>query len=141
MLTDVLLYLRNFFCDYSKIQIGVYTISDGAVDLPFLLDGQYFRICGSIFNDGVYQYPASGLTDETFDGSIWPLRIPQAVLDIVSEIEEWQEKYGGETAGPYQSESFGGYSYTKASASSDSDSTVVTWQDVFGARLAPWRKI
>lgn len=40
MLTDVLLYLRNFFCDYSEIQIGTYTISDGAVDLPFLSDGQ-----------------------------------------------------------------------------------------------------
>lgn len=141
MLEEILNYLNNFFVSAMDIKVASYTIDSGTISLPFLLDGQYFRICGSTFNDGVYQYPAEGLTDETFYGAIWPLRIPQAVLDIVSEIEEWQAKYGGETAGPYQSESFGGYSYTKASASAESDSTLVTWQDVFGARLAPWRKI
>lgn len=140
MLEEVLEYLNNWFCNPNDIKIGVFRIEDGTIDLP-LLDGQYFRIIGSYQNDGVYQYPASDLTDEAFYGAIWPLKIPQVVLSLVSEIENWQEANGTSASGPYQSESFGGYSYTKASASTDSESSVITWQDVFGSRLTAWRKI
>lgn len=132
MLETVLMYLNNWFV------VGryddTYTIEDGGITLPFLVDGQYFRIVGSLFNDGVYQYPAE-LTDETFDGSVWTLAIPKALLSTVDEITAWTAKNGD--SGPYTSESFGGYSYSKAT---NSKGLAVGWRDVFAAQLAPWKK-
>lgn len=132
MLETVLMYLNNWF------SVGryddTYTIEDGGIALPFLVDGQYFRIVGSLFNDGVYQYPAE-LTDETFDGSVWALAIPKALLSTVKEITAWTAKNGD--GGPYTSESFGGYSYSKAT---NSKGLAVGWRDVFAAQLAPWKK-
>lgn len=132
MLETVLMYLNNWFA------VGryddTYTIEDGGIALPFLVNGQYFRIVGSLFNDGVYQYPAE-LTDETFNGSVWALAIPKALLSTVEEITAWQAKNGD--SGPYTSESFGGYSYSKAT---NSKGLAVGWRDVFSAQLAPWKK-
>ena len=132
MLETVLMYLNNWFV------VGryddTYTIEDGKLTLPFLVNGQYFRIVGSLFNNGVYQYPAD-LTDETFDGSVWALAIPKALLSTVDEITAWQAKNGD--SGPYTSESFGGYSYSKAT---NSKGMAVGWRDVFAAQLAPWKK-
>lgn len=132
MLETVLMYLNNWFV------VGryddTYTIEDGGIALPFLVNGQYFRIVGSVFNDGVYQYPAE-LTDETFDGSVWALAIPKALLSTVEEITAWTAKNGD--GGPYTSESFGGYSYSKAT---NSKGLAVGWRDVFAAQLAPWKK-
>jgi len=107
-----------------------------------LQDGQYFRIVGSVFNDGVYQYPATGLTDETFDGAIWAMAIPSEVIALASDIEAWKEKYqsiDSPAMSPYNSESFGGYSYSKSSGGSDDLSG--TWQGAFADRLNHWRKI
>lgn len=132
MLETVLMYLNNWFV-VGRYD-GTYTIEDGGITLPFLVDGQYFRIVGSLFNDGVYQYPAE-LTDETFDGSVWALAIPKALLPTVDEITDWTAKNGD--SGPYTSESFGGYSYSKAT---NSKGVAVGWRDVFAAQLAPWKK-
>ena len=132
MLETVLMYLNNWFV--MGRYDDTYTIEDGGITLPFLVDGQYFRIVGSLFNDGVYQYPAE-LTDETFDGSVWALAIPKALLSTVEEITAWTAKNGD--SGPYTSESFGGYSYSKAT---NSKGLAVGWRDVFAAQLAPWKK-
>ncbi len=132
MLETVLMYLNNWFA------VGryddTYTIEDGKLTLPFLVNGQYFRIVGSLFNDGVYQYPAE-LTDETFTGSVWALALPKTLLSTVEEITAWTAKNGD--GGPYTSESFGGYSYSKAT---NSKGMAVGWRDVFAAQLAPWKK-
>ena len=132
MLETVLMYLNNWFV------VGryddTYTIEDGKLTLPFLVNGQYFRIVGSLFNDGVYQYPAE-LADETFDGSVWALAIPKALLSTVEEITAWTAKNGD--GGAYTSESFGGYSYSKAT---NSKGLAVGWRDVFSSQLAPWKK-
>ena len=133
MLETVLMYLNNWFV------VGryddTYTIEDGKLTLPFLAIGQYFRVFGSLFNDGLHQYPAADLMDETFDGTIWALAVPKAVISLSEEISAWNEKNG--VAGPYSSESFGGYSYTRATKS---NGQAVGWQDVFAARLSPWKK-
>lgn len=133
MLETVLMYLNNWFV------VGryddTYTIEDGGITLPFLQTGQYFRVVGSVFNDGLHQYPATDLTDETFDGAVWALAIPKALLSTVEEITAWQAKNGD--SGPYTSESFGGYSYSKAT---NSKGLAVGWRDVFAAQLAPWKK-
>lgn len=138
MLEQVLRHLNNWFL--VEIREGTFTVENGSITLPFLLTNQYFRIVGSVFNDGLHQYPAVDLTGETFTGSVWALAVPKAVIDLSVEIETWQEKNGEAVASPYQSESFGGYSYTKRSAGSDSG-TLNGWQDAFRGRLNDWRKL
>ena len=139
MLEQVLMNIRNWFPVKGGIYSGTFTIKDGGITLPFLADGQYFRICGSVFNDGLHQYPATDLVDEEFSGAIWELAIPPAVVDLADEIGAWQEKNGEASASPYQSESFGGYSYSKATDSVSGGA--VTWQSAFKKQLSAWRKI
>ena len=139
MLEQVLMHLKNWFLVPGGIHEGTYTIEDGGITLPFLANGQYFRICGSVFNDGLHQYPASDLKAETFEGTVWALAVPQAVIDLASEIEAWQEKNGDASVSPYQSESFGGYSYSKATDSASG--CAVTWQSAFRSRMNAWRKL
>ena len=139
MLEQVLMHLKNWFLVPGGIHEGTYTIEDGGIALPFLANGQYFRICGSVFNAGLHQYPAGDLKTETFDGTVWALAVPQAVIDLASEIEAWDKKNGEAASGIYQSESFGGYSYTKATDSASGGA--VTWQSAFRSRLSAWRKL
>ena len=138
MLEQVLMNIRNWFPVKGGIHSGTFTIKDGGVTLPFLADGQYFRICGSVFNDGLHQYNVLDLVDETFTGTIWALAVPQAVIELSAEIEEWQKKNGEAASGIYQSESFGGYQYSKQTASDGGQLTV--WS-VFRKRLNQWRKL
>ena len=139
MLEQVLMNIRRWFPVEGGIHSGTFTIKDGGITLPFLADGQYFRIVGSVFNDGLHQYPAVDLTDETFTGSVWALAIPKAVIELADEIQKWQEKNGEASVSPYQSESFGGYSYSKATDAETGGA--VTWQSAFKQQLSAWRKI
>ena len=138
MLEQVLMNIRNWFPVKGGIHSGTFTIKDGGVTLPFLADGQYFRICGSVFNDGLHQYNVLDLVDETFTGTIWALAIPKAVIELAAEIEAWETKNGEAASGIYQSESFGGYQYSKQTASDGGQLTV--WS-VFRKRLNQWRKL
>lgn len=140
MLEQILMEIHNWFRvrdSVNGIHPGTYTIENGGIALPFLKDGQYFRIMGSVFNDGLHRYgpDMEALTDETFDGTVWALAIPRAILELAEEMEKWNEKNGA--AGPYAAESFGGYSYTRATGK---DGDVLSVWDVFDARLAPYRK-
>lgn len=140
MLYEVLRYIRNFFPVEGGYHDGTYEISEGTIDLPFLQHGQYFLIEGSVFNDGVYQYPAYELVDEVFDGTITAMRISKEFLALVDEINEWQDKYGKSNT-PFISETLQGvYSYTK-STSAKGTAGVMTWKDVFADRLKVWRKV
>ncbi len=140
-------YLRNWFDKNQNRHLGTITITNGALASTYGLHaGQYFRIIGSAKNDGVYIYPVTTLYDETFDGAILGMAIPSAVIDIMEEIEAWNAKYGGAASvnmSPFNSESSGGYSYSKSSGG-NADTTkdkAGTWQGAFGAELQPWRKI
>lgn len=141
MLENVLRHLKNWFLIPGGVHTGTFTIENGKIALPFLQPGQYFRVVGSIFNDGVYKYDDTlALTDEQpFDGEVWALAIPKALLDTVAEIETWQEKNGEAATGPYASESFGGYTYTKASDTKTGGA--ITWESAFRSRLNQWRKL
>ena len=139
MLEQVLMNIRNWFPVKGGIYSGTFTIKDGGITLPFLADGQYFRICGSVFNDGLHQYNVLDLTDETFTGTIWALSIPQPIIDLANEIQEWQNKNADALSSPYSSESFGGYSYSKATNSETGGAE--TWQSHFKQQLSAWRKI
>lgn len=132
MIDEICASLHNYFA--VDIVPGEYTVNDGEITLPFLAAGQFFRVVGSVFCDGVYRYGDKLPADETFDGAIWALAIPPAFEAVAVEIEEWKAKNADVLASPYQSESFGGYSYTKGSDSA-------SWQGVFAKRLNRWRKL
>lgn len=148
MLDEVCGYLRNWFLvKPNGIHHGEYEIKDGTFTCDFLQNGQYFRIVHSVFNDGVHKYQASDLVDETFTGEIWAMAVPPAVIALVSEIAEWQAKYGGASSpamSPYSSESFNNYSYTRASRSSIASGgggSSDGWNSVYASRLTRWRKL
>ena len=136
MIGELLHEIRNYF-DMSR-HFGTFRIVDGSpiFDGIPIQTGQYFRICGSVFNDGVYQYPFEDLRDEEWTGAVWLLAIPQEIIELSEEIDKWKEQYGA--AGPYTSESFAGYSYTKATGK---DGGKYTWKDEFASELKRWRKI
>ena len=136
MLEQVLQHLNNWFLVPDGIHTGKFTVQDGGITLPFLQTGQYFRVVGSVFNDGLHQYPAQDMVEETFDGAVWALAVPKALVSLADEITVWNKKNGN--PGPYTSESFGGYSYSKATNSSG---VSVGWQDVFKSQLNAWRRI
>lgn len=105
-------------------------------DLP-LASGQWCVIAGSALNDGLHQRGAGGLATEDFEGTVTPLRIPRDLLDLVDEIEEWQDAHGADAT--VASESFDGYSYSRAT--DPSTGLPATWQAVFRSRLSQWRKL
>lgn len=145
---EVCQYLRNWFDKNQPKYYGNIAITNGALSETYgLKSGQYFRIIGSTLNnDGVYQYPITTLTDETFNGAILGMSLPKAFIALLNDIEAWKTKYASADSAamsPFSSESFGGYSYSKSSGGT-SDTTQDksgTWQGVFGARLAPYRKM
>lgn len=136
MLEEILMHLHNWFVVSDGVHTGKYSIEGGGIALPFLVPGQYFRIVGSVFNDGLHKYPADDLTDEDFDGEIWAMAIPRSLLQLVGEIEEWVKKHPDTI---YVSESFNGYSRTLST--NGATGTPSTWRDVFQGRLNAWRKI
>lgn len=142
-LTELCKELNNWFD--LKRRFGTFVIDGGSlIDDVGLLDGQYYRIVGSVFNDGVHKAPAIGLEDEVFEGAVWLMAVPPAVLNMLDEINRWQEAYGESADSPYSSESFGGYSYTKKSgggSSSTGNSDTYNWRNAFADRLNRWRKV
>ena len=143
MLEEVLRAIKDYFI--REVRTGTFSIVDGSLDADFLVSGQYFKINGSLLNDGVYQWPTDKLTDETFAGEVWAMAVPKAVIALAEDVEAWQQKYGtadSAAMSPYNSESFGGYSYSKSAASGGSGGAGgVSWQSVFASRLNQWRKI
>lgn len=138
-LTELCKELNNYFVQ--DITFGVFAIENNTLVLDSLRNGQYFRIVGSTFNDGVYQYPTTELTDETFDGAIWAMAVPRAVIALCEGITDWEAEYAKALKSPYSSESFGGYSYTKAGSGNGQGQGGTSWQGIFSNELSKWRKI
>ena len=148
MLNRICGFIHNYFTadddgNTYHCENGTFEISGGSIELPFLANGQYFRIVGSRMNDGVYEYPAHDLAEETFTGKIYEMRVPRAVRKIAEEAEDLEAKYGAALNGPYTSESvIGVYSYTKAAnATNGGDGWLFGKSGVFGSRLDQWRKL
>lgn len=146
MLTEICQYLKNWFNRGQKKIFGEFTIQNNQLNISDIQTGQYYRIIGSVFNDGVHKKGSETLTDETFDGAIWLMAVPKDVIALADEIADWQSKYGtteSENMSPFQSESFGGYSYSKSSGGSASatSSSVPTWQTVYADQLRRYKKI
>lgn len=152
MLQQVCDFVHNYFKHYTYYK--TFTVTNGSVEgiENLAAIGQRFKIIGSALNDGIYTRTADGIFDddgenaielnaETFDGCIIAMSVPIAFLRLVQDIKEWVEKNRTALESPYQSESFGGYSYTKAVGVGANAGGVVGWQDVFRSRLNAYRKI
>lgn len=141
-MTELCQNLKNWF--EIDVKSGKFTIKDGVPEVDFLLDGQYYRLVGSVFSDGVHKFLEDKLTDEVFTGEIWRMAIPPDVISLAADINDWIDKYGAAVNSPYSSESFGGYSYAlsqSAGSGSDATSAGMNWQAKFRSRLNRWRKL
>lgn len=134
--------LNNWFD--LKRNFGVFTIEDGVlVDDLGLQENQYYRIVGSVFNDGVYQYGVNNsLVDETFDGAVWAMAVPPQIIALLDQINDYEGKFGDAFRSPYNSESFGGYSYSKSAGTSygASENCSGGILSAFANELNRWRK-
>ena len=155
MLTDLCQELKNWF-DRDKPKFAgsfsihdddVFKVSPNGTETSMrelgLATNQYFRIIGSVFNDGVVKYTRDNLhslTAENFDGAVWFMAIPPSVILLNSKIDDWLTKYGDASFSPFTSESFGGYSYSKG-ANSAGSGNANTWQNAFKSELNKWRKL
>ena len=154
MISEVCHEVKNWFCAKRifgkfKVEGGVLRFLDNPEKDIALQDKQYYRIVNSTFNDGVWKYeknkPNNELMDEIFSGAIWFMAVPRDFLNLVEKIAAWDAKYGNldsAAQSPFSSESFGGYSYSKASGGNGSGSgSAITWKDNFKSELNKWRKI
>lgn len=145
-------FVHNYF--EREVVKGTFNISGGTIVLPSLLEGQRFKIVGSSLNDGIYTYHAAAIKDaddgeavtlaqERFSGTVIAMGVPKAFIDLAAEISAWVAENGAALSSPYQSESFGGYSYTMRSGGTGANggSGTYGWQDMFRSRLNTYRKI
>lgn len=146
MLQTVCEHIHNYFI--KTILTGEFEIADGMISLPFI-DGQRFRICGSVLNDGVYTYhgygikndddtTVVGLMDEKFSGTISGMGVPPALIALSNEIADWVRDNAEALNSPYQSESWGGYTYQKGTGKTGDR---ITWADIFRDHLNAYRKV
>ena len=139
MLETILSHLHNRFIAPGGARRGTFRIVSGMLQADFIENGQYYRIVGSVFNDGLHRRGYEGfkeLRDESFTGEIWPLAIPKEVIKLSEEISVYCEK-NPET--DKVSESFGGYSYTRGTDGNGGVSG--GWQAAYRARLNRWKKV
>lgn len=148
-LYDLCADLRNWF-DRGQIKyIGDITIASNSIvcDSETVLpkESQYFRIVGSLYNDGVYQWGYHELIPETFNGAVWLMAVPPQFLALIDEMNAWIDSNSKVMDGPYQSESYNGYSYSRASIADASghaaNGAYNACMAVFAPRLNRWRKI
>lgn len=140
MLEELLRTLNNWFEKDSLV--GTFKVVGGALLVPegFLKDGQYLRVIGSTFNDGLHCWPVSDMVDEEFAGEVQALEIPPAVISLSSEIDRWRADNQKALDAPYASESFGGYSYSKEGSGSSQNAST-GWRAHFRDQLNQWRRL
>lgn len=149
MLTEICANIKNYFTWEKDKHIGDFAIVNGQITPSFDIPTDYIRIVGSHLNDGVHKRGDDGfaLQDEAeFHGAVWVMSPPKSFLDLAAEISDWQAKNGGvesQAMSPYNSESFGGYSYSKSggNASGGSSSGGASWQNAYATRLNAYRRI
>ncbi len=139
--------VNNYFDKNQPKHSGSFTIENGILvnaEALGLQIGQYYRIIGSVFCDGVHKYTGESdedLTDEVFSGSVCLMAVPKEFADLAKEIGEWVEKYGEASMSPLASESLAPTSYSYSVNTGAGSGAVATWQNVFSSRLNRWRKI
>ena len=145
MLNEICEHLHNFFDardgEFIDRTAGTFTILNGLISplSSSLIAGQYIRIVGSLLNDGIYLLPSnftiSSLVNETFTGAVFGLAIPKDLVTLDTEITAY---VAANPASGYVSESFGGWSGTRATGA---NGAALSWESVYAKRLNRWRKM
>ena len=104
MLEELLRTLNNWFEQDGLV--GDFKVVGGALLVPkgFLKGGQYIRVLGSTFNDGLHREGETDMVDEEFAGEVRALAIPPAVIALAQEIGAWVKANQKALDGPYASE-------------------------------------
>lgn len=154
-LEQVLAHIHNWFTR-ETLSLSECEVVDGQLPASVaeaVPAGTWYRIQGSYLNDGLHLRGAEdeGLNDESFSGTLSVLAVPRALLAVVDEISDWvaanAEARSKAAASPYQSESFGGYTYsmrpdlTGGSSSSSGSGGLTGWQAAFKSDLNPYRRL
>ena len=157
---------RNWFTD--EPVVSDYTIEGGGLSLPFLSIGQFFRIVGSKFNDGLYIYGPEGKVyhevewKEPYDAAktwdsvpkvVWKETAGFALADetfhgaiwpmsvpsaFIKLAEEVMEYNKSDISKPSVLVS---ESFGGYSYTKNSNNTDATWQNAFKSKLRRWRKV
>lgn len=142
ILDEICFELKNYFSLHKDRIIGDFSVANGKVVPPLsLLDNQYYRIVGSVFNDGIHRKDDLLIDEPTFHGAVWLMRIPQDILDLADDIEKWMDENAKIIDSPYMSESFGGYNYSKGSNYDGTHGLSWKNQSNFSHRLNKYRRI
>ena len=142
MLTRICRYLKNWFV--KETHLGTITVTDGNVFCNGseieMQEGQLFALVRTNYVYGSYAY-GDEIDDSEFDGAVWLMDVPKDVLDVAEAMTEWETANSGtEATSPFQSESFGGYSYTKASNGNGKIGSSVFDIAQFASVLNPYKK-
>lgn len=132
---ELCLYTRNFFDRYDEPTAGEFTFTADTVPAG-VSAGQYFLVCGSLFNDGVHQAGEDDLIPETFTGTVQPMRVPPAFVDLARKITDYDAKLP--SGGVYVSQSFNGWSGTMATGSDGLPADGLTH---YRKEINQWRKL
>lgn len=134
-LEQVMRECNNYFerCRY----FGSIRVVDGKIAPD--VGSPYVFISGGASLYGVYSLVNGRLVDAEdvsayFTGTLWFLYPPKGFTDIAEEIAEFATK---SPVGGFASESFGQYSYSRATGSKG----LLTWQEAFSDRLRPYRQM
>jgi len=141
MIAEMCAECRNYFVRNSAdIHYGNYVVENGEIQpLSFIKTGQFYRIVGSTFNDGVYQKGKDyAFHDEEFYGSVWAMYVPQDFVVLCAVIEKWVADHQAVLDSPFNAESFNGYSYQRATGKSGE---ALTWQLQFANKLNRYRRL
>lgn len=156
MLNEVLVYLNNYFFEYSSgakkysYSKDIAFTSTGTMTGDFtdtFLAGEYVLIENTRLNDGVYKISAIDDTTITIDATldltidteasitttITKCYIPKDLLAIIAEIKT----YNTNVTDGVSSESQGNRSISYSANGTASSG----WQNAFGSRLAKYRKV
>lgn len=132
---ELCVYTHNFFDDADEPLSGEFVFEPDTVPAG-VVPGQYFLVCGSIFNDGVHKAGGGSLTAETFNGTVQPMRVPPAFIALAEKINAYDAKLPA--GGLYVSQSFNGWSGTMATGS---DGLPVDGVTHFRKEINQWRKM
>ena len=141
-MNKILRYLNNYF--YKFGEKGLIKIEENKIQVNGkYLVGQYIKLEGSTMNDTVLkvisvvdnQITVTGAYNEEFEGVIYSLAVPRDLIELEEKIKEFEAT---NKPSNLNAESFGGYSYSKAS---NGKGGVASWKDIFFDDLKPYRKL
>ena len=128
-------HLHNYFDARDDPVAGQFTFTPDTIPSG-VVQGQYFLVCGSIFNDGIHKAGDGDLTAETFTGTVQPMRVPPDIVALAKKITDYDAATPG--GGRYVSQSFNGWSGSMATGTDGLPADGLTR---YRKELNQWRKL